>query len=155
MSCLPRVWNDVLVGCLQILSKGNEEDAELQSRILSLIQKCPILQELSMEQFVDTFVKVGTQADSADMKRLLFALQGLCLLPYSEQGSKATEKLVQQVSDTEKLLELLNVLDGTPNSSNSKTVATFATRVSCCHFIENWLFLESPNSILFFLGTNY
>ncbi|KAJ3186082.1 hypothetical protein HDU85_001000 [Gaertneriomyces sp. JEL0708] len=109
LNSLPRVWNDVLLGCLQIHA-NNRGNQHLLHHILNLVQKCPFLPELNVVAFVNYFTDMAMQTPIT-FDDLIASLKGIAALPPTGESENAVTKIVRRF-DVSELVVSLDAISG-------------------------------------------
>ncbi|KND00003.1 uncharacterized protein SPPG_04350 [Spizellomyces punctatus DAOM BR117] len=118
ITSLPRVWNGVLTGCLQMLSENSEATSAMHDRMLTLVQKCPFLFEMNVDAFVDHFTNMAMKTP-VTFEDLLNALRGMAALPPTPRLSDAIKRSVSRL-DSSELIQALDVIFNKADKNHSQ-----------------------------------
>ncbi|TPX60794.1 hypothetical protein PhCBS80983_g01508 [Powellomyces hirtus] len=116
MRSLPRLWNGVLLGCLQLLAEHKETTLAMYDRVLTLVQKCPFLPELNVDAFVEHFDRMAMKTP-ATFDDLLSALRGIAALPPTAGMAETIKKSVSRL-DSSELIQALDYMSDKVDSLN-------------------------------------
>ncbi|KAJ3027579.1 Kinetochore-associated protein 1, partial [Rhizophlyctis rosea] len=110
MEYLPKLWNDVLLGCLKGFVAGKDSDTRTYTRVISLLQKCPFLSGIDVDAFVAQFRLIAKGGAGVDL--MIERLRGLASLPLLPQTKTAIEDIIGGIS-AEEMLKILDCIEGT------------------------------------------
>ncbi|KAJ3146968.1 Kinetochore-associated protein 1 [Geranomyces michiganensis] len=116
---LPKIWNDVLMGCLQLLADRQDTTLEMYDRVLTLVQKCPSLPELNVDAFVEHFDRMAMKTP-ATFDDLLNALKGIAALPPTTGMAETIKKCVSRL-DSSELVQALDAMSGGAEHSQASS----------------------------------
>ncbi|KAJ3128527.1 hypothetical protein HK098_004157 [Nowakowskiella sp. JEL0407] len=103
---IPKIWNKVLLGTLDILGEEKTTNFASYYKIFTLIQKCPFLPDLQMDELMKRFIGVHRKAKKDDVKMIVLALNGLTVIPQTSDTEKAKEDIVLRLSEAHMILLL-------------------------------------------------
>ncbi|KAJ3287176.1 hypothetical protein HK104_008726 [Borealophlyctis nickersoniae] len=119
MRSLPRLWNNVMLGCLREVADGKESNRAMYGCVVSLIQRCPFLAELNIEAFVEQFrlIEKAAASEGGTVKSVgtIDALCGISALP----RSATTQKVIQEIVATLSHQGIVAVLDSADSTGKS------------------------------------
>ncbi|KAJ3169831.1 hypothetical protein HDU88_000470 [Geranomyces variabilis] len=117
MRTLPKIWNGVLLGCLQLLADRKDTTLAMYDRVLTLVQKCPFLPELNVDAFVEHFDRMAMKTP-ATFDDLLNALRGIAALPPTADMADTIKKCVSRL-DSSELIQALDAMSGSAEHNQS------------------------------------
>ncbi|KAJ3089821.1 Kinetochore-associated protein 1 [Quaeritorhiza haematococci] len=112
MALLPLLWNGVLLGCLgQLHDLAREYTVPVFERVVSLIPKCPFLDDIQTERFMDHFKRLflsttPTGESVSSLENVFFYVRGLAALPPDSRVRASLKKLFKELSAKDLILVL-------------------------------------------------